>query len=210
MRFLSSGVGRLVSALILGLLAGGIALIFTPIALAGMIAITVTAGFFMLAGLLVLWPMSTQETAQTARRQDLNPLIDELVVAVAALGGLAGIIGLLVLGGSHTDALPAAVALVGVFMAWGGLHVMYATRYAYIYYDVDHPGGIDFNTQEEPCFRDFFYVSFAVGMTYGVTDSGVATTRLRVVVLRHAVMSFIFGAVILATAINLVTSTFTG
>lgn len=210
MRILSTGVGRLLTALVLGLLSGALALFTAPLALAGMIAITVAAAVFMIAGLLVLWPMDARETAATARRQDLNPLVDELVVAVAALGGLAGIIGLLVLGGSHADALPAAVALVGVFMAWGGLHVMYATRYAYIYYDVDHPGGIDFNTQDEPCYRDFFYVSFAVGMTYGVTDSGVATTRLRVVVLRHAIMSFVFGAVILATAINLVTSTFTG
>lgn len=210
-RPLRSALARLVTAVLVGLVVAlGLAALL-PTAFAVMIAIAVAETVFALSGVLVLWPLDAERTRSAARRQDLGPVADELLQAVVAVAGLAGIIGLLVMGGTRADPLPAAVALLGVFMSWAALHVVYATRYAFLYYDVDHPGGIDFGSGEQaPSYRDFFYVSFAVGMTYGVTDSGVTSTAMRVVVLRHGILSFVFGTVILATAINLVTSTFSG
>ncbi|NUO97997.1 MAG: DUF1345 domain-containing protein, partial [Nonomuraea sp.] len=35
-------------------------------------------------------------------------------------------------------------AVAGVFLAWAALHLVYATRYAYVYHQ-SSPGGIDFN-----------------------------------------------------------------
>jgi uncharacterized membrane protein len=45
-------------------------------------------------------------------------------------------------------------------------------------------------------------------MTYGITDTDVSRTAVRSVVLRHAILSFVFGTAILATAIALVAGTF--
>lgn len=69
---------------------------------------------------------------------------------------------------------------------------------------VDPAGGIDFNGHERPAYRDFFYFSYNLGMTYQVSDTSVSSSAIRSVVLRHCLLSYIFGTVILAATINLV------
>ncbi len=103
----------------------------------------------------------------------------------------------------------AALALCGVFMSWAVLHLMYAGRYAYIYHRTPG-GGIDFNTKEPPRYIDFPYFSYNLGMTYQVSDNNVSTSRMRAVALRHCLLSYLFGASILATTINLVAGIVTG
>ncbi|MFE7484068.1 DUF1345 domain-containing protein [Streptomyces sp. NPDC057552] len=51
---------------------------------------------------------------------------------------------LLLTGDSDLSHAAAATALGGVFTAWASLHLMYATRYAYLHY-LPTEGGIDFN-----------------------------------------------------------------
>jgi uncharacterized membrane protein len=91
---------------------------------------------------------------------------------------------------------------------WGMIHVMYTARYAHQYYS-EPEGGIDFNTDDPPRYADFFYFSFNLGMTYQVSDTNVSTTALRSMILRHCLLSFFFGAVIIAATINLVAGIFT-
>ncbi len=43
----------------------------------------------------------------------------------------------------------------------------------------------DFNSEQLPEYRDFFYFSYNLGMTYQVSDTNVSSTRIRSVVLRH-------------------------
>ncbi len=59
--------------------------------------------------------------------------MEELAVVAAALGALVSIVVLRVRSHAHADPAAAATALAGVFMAWAGLHLMYAARYAYLY-----------------------------------------------------------------------------
>ncbi len=158
---------------------------------------------FVLIGLVVLWPMTPDSTRRHARREDYRPHVEELLVAAAALGSLVGIVVLLVLGNSSTRNAAAAIGLVGVFLAWAMLHLMYTARYAYLYYG-EPVGGIDFNSNDRPSYRDFFYFSYNLGMTYQVSDTDVSSTSIRSVVLRHCLLSYVFGTVILATTINLV------
>ena len=94
-------------------------------------------------------------------------------------------------------------------MSWAGLHLMYAARYAYLFYS-EAPGGIDFNADDPPAYRDFLYFSYNLGMTYQVSDTSVSSRTIRAVVLRHALLSYVFGTVILATTINLVASVVVG
>jgi uncharacterized membrane protein len=44
-------------------------------------------------------------------------------------------------------------------------------------------------------------------MTFQVSDTDIQTTALRRVILRHMLLSYLFGAVIIAVTINLVAST---
>ncbi|MCG8656508.1 DUF1345 domain-containing protein [Yimella sp. NH-Cas1] len=84
-----------------------------------------------------------------------------------------------------------------------------AARYAHLWY-TGKPGGIDFNQDEPPAYRDFFYFSYNLGMTYQVSDTDVFSTDIRSVVLRHSLLSYLFGTVILAATINLVAGLVTG
>ena len=76
-------------------------------------------------------------------------------------------------------------------------------RYASLYYR-NQPGGVDFNGTSQPDYRDFAYTAFTIGMTYQVSDTTVTQKRLRRVVVRHAILSFVFGTTIIAVAINAV------
>ncbi|HEY0453563.1 DUF1345 domain-containing protein, partial [Actinophytocola sp.] len=67
-------------------------------------------------------------------------------------------------------------------------------------------GGIDFNSAELPTYRDFAYLAFTVGMTFQVSDTVLNAATVRRTVLRHALLSYLFGTGILATTINLVAS----
>lgn len=164
--------------------------------------IAVTSGAFVLAGIIVLWPMTADSTRRHAGREEFRPLVEELLVVTTALGGLVGIVVLLVLGDSSRKPA-AAIGLLGVFTSWGMLHLMYTARYAHLYY-TKPAGGIDFNSADPPSYRDFFYFSYNLGMTYQVSDTNVSCTVIRSVVLRHTLLSYVFGTVILAATINLV------
>jgi uncharacterized membrane protein len=194
---------RLAGAMAVGVPAGVVVGLLVTAPLGVMTGIDVTAAAFVLSGVVSLWPMTAQATRANARREDFRPIVDELVVVSAAVAGLVGIVSFLVLGQSRSRDVAAAVGLVGVFMVWSMLHLTYAARYAHLYYEPP-AGGIDFNSHDEPSYRDFFYFSFNLGMTYQVSDTDVSSAALRAVVLRHCLLSYVFGTVILAATINLV------
>ncbi|WP_454792397.1 DUF1345 domain-containing protein [Mycolicibacterium lutetiense] len=201
--WLLSPVTRLGGSVIIGVVAGQITGSLTDASLGVLIGIAFTGAVFVAGGWLLLWPMDAGSTRDHARQEAFNPVVEELVIVAAALGALVSIVVMLVRGGSHSDPGAATAALAGVFMAWAGMHLMYAARYACLYY-TPKAGGIDFNSDEPPAFRDFFYFSYNLGMTYQVSDTSVTDTTIRAVALRHCLLSYLFGTVILATTINLV------
>ncbi|MEW1642597.1 DUF1345 domain-containing protein [Streptomyces sp. NPDC091219] len=200
-------VPRLAIALALGGVVGAAVGPPTDAALGVLAGIAAMELFFVVAGWAVLWPMNASATHRNARREDFRPGTEEVAVVLVALCGLVAIV-LLLLQGGESDTGHAATALCGVFTAWAALHLMYATRYAYVYYASG--GGIDFNADDPPAYRDFFYFSYNLGMTYQVSDTDVSSSTIRSIVLRHSLMSYVFGTSILATAINLVVGIVSG
>ena len=168
-----------------------------------LVGIVATAATFVLTGWWALWPMDAESTSSHARRDEFEPRLEEVVVVAWALGGLIAVTLLLLLSRTNERSLVALLALAGVAMSWAGLHLLYAARYAYLYYS-EVPGGIDFNGDESPAYRDFLYFSYNLGMTYQVSDTDVSSRTIRTVVLRHCLLSYAFGTVILATTINLI------
>lgn len=98
------------------------------------------------------------------------------------------------------------VAVGTVVLSWTVANTVYVLRYAQLRVG-QLDDGITFPdpaTQEAPRFRDFVYVAFTIGMTYQVSDTVVRDPRNRMVVLCHALLSYLFGVVIVAGTINLV------
>ncbi|GGX56392.1 hypothetical protein GCM10010515_24730 [Streptomyces fructofermentans] len=207
--WLVPAVPRLATAAAAGAAIGALVAVLTNTPLGVLSGIAAALTLFVVAGWIVLWPMDAEATHHNARREEFRPVAEELVVVAAALCGLVGIVVLLLIGDSDLSHAAAATALCGVFMAWAALHLMYAARYAYIYYQPPE-GGIDFNSDDHPRYSDFLYFSYNLGMTYQVSDTDVSSSTVRAIALRHCLLSYLFGVSILATTINLVTGIVTG
>lgn len=82
------------------------------------------------------------------------------------------------------------------------VHTVFALRYAGLYYS-GPDGGVNFNDNEKPAYADFAYLAFTIGMTYQVSDTALTTRAVRHTALRHALLSYLLGTVIIAATINL-------
>jgi uncharacterized membrane protein len=51
---------------------------------------------------------------------------------------------------------------------------------------------------------DFAYLSLTIGMTFQVSDTDPQTKGIRRTAIGHALLSYMFGALIIATTINLI------
>ncbi|WP_129661829.1 DUF1345 domain-containing protein [Rothia uropygialis] len=200
---------RLLYSLVLGVLTAFFTTLGADVKWGVLVGLTVVALAFVTLNGAILWPMDADETQRHSLREQYNPVLEELLITIAAVVSMVGMVMVMVIDDSGRGSLAALIGLAGVFLSWAMLHVMYATQYAHFYFSGDKAGGLDFGEPGKPCYVDFLYFSFMVGMTYGTTDVGVLTSRLRAIVLRHGLLSFVFGTVILATGVSLVSGIFT-
>ena len=145
-------------------------------------------------------------TAQLATREDTSRAAADLMLLGASAGSLAAVVLTLLEAGSGTGMLRAlliALAVGSVVLSWAVVQTVYTLRYARLYF-APPLGGIDFNQNVHPRYLDFAYVAFTIGMTYQVSDTNLTSEPMRAAALRHALLSFLFGTVILATTINVV------
>lgn len=101
-----------------------------------------------------------------------------------------------------TKAAIISMALGSVALSWFLAHTLFTLRCASIYYR--DRAGVDFNEDKLPRYLDFAYLSFTVGMTFQISDTDLKTEAIRTAVLRQALLSYLLGAIVLATTINLV------
>jgi uncharacterized membrane protein len=150
----------------------------------------------------------TREHATRYRDDDSTPWILDVAVLMASVASLAGVGYLLVAGSTGGDVAAAVVGALSVVAAWLTVHTVYMLRYARLFYGGDEPGGIDFHQGDDyrPDYGDFAYLAFTLGMTYQVSDTDLVDRPVRMTALRHALLSFLLGAIILAITINLVAS----
>jgi uncharacterized membrane protein len=151
-------------------------------------------------------PAGTREHATRYRDDDSTPWILDVAVLTASIASLGGVGYLLVAGSAGGDVDAAVVGTLSVIAAWVTTHTVYMLRYARLYYGGDEVGGIDFNQSVDPDYADFAYLAFTLGMTYQVSDTDLTSRPIRMAALRHALLSFLLGAIILAITINLVAS----
>ena len=104
--------------------------------------------------------------------------------------------------GSAKAALTSIVVL-SVVLSWAVVNVVYALRYAHLYYSGGGQG-IDFNEEGDPDYRDFAYLAVTIGMTYQVSDTNLKSRGIRRTVTGHALLSYLFGTFVVAMMINVV------
>lgn len=197
---------RLSVMLAVGLVVGILAGVLTMPALAPLVGWAAASVIFNLWVWLAVGKMNASQTATHATRQDPSrPTTDLLVLCatVVSLAAVGMVLGVASSAKGVEAALLAGLGILSVALSWFLIHTLFMLRYAMLYY-TGPAGGIDFNQDDPPCYSDFAYLSFTIGMTFQVSDTDLKTHQIRVTALRHMLLSYLFGAVILATTINLI------
>ena len=159
--------------------------------------------------LTLVWPDVARKDAPAtmalSQSEDDSRAASESLLLGASVASLVAVVFTLAHAGHDTGAARVALtlfALLSVALAWACVQTVYTLRYARLYYKAPE-GGIDFEGGR-PDYRDFAYLAFTIGMTYQISDTSLRTKPMRGTVLQHALLSYLFGAVILAVAINAV------
>jgi uncharacterized membrane protein len=153
--------------------------------------------------------LDASQTARRAAREDPSGAVADSVIIVAGLACI-GAVGLALIKASNSQgaakALLIGLGVLSVALSWASVHTVFTLRYARAYYSAKAPGGIDFNSDDPPDYIDFAYLAFTIGLTFQVSDTDIGAKPIRRLALRHALLSFLFGAVIVGLTINVVAS----
>ena len=171
-------------------------------------------GWIVAAGVYLVWTwwvvmgMNAVQTEAHVRErhEDGTPGLSHVVVLIASVAGLAGVGYLLAAtDGGQRHLGEALIGILTVIASWFAIHTTFTLRYAQLYYLGSDLKAIEFHQGEyRPNYKDFAYLAFTVGMTYQVSDTDLASRQMRGSVLAQALVSFLLGAVVLASTINLV------
>ena len=151
--------------------------------------------------------LDAASTQLVATREDDSHAFVDLIMVVACLVSLIGVFAGLAHAEAHSSRFHSVltfVAVFTVFLSWFTVHTLFTLRYARLYYTAPAGGIIFPNPDDAPDYMDFAYVAFTIGMTFQVSDTGIAQQSIRRTVVRHALLSFLFGTTIVGVAINVV------
>jgi uncharacterized membrane protein len=153
-----------------------------------------------------LLPLDPAGTAAHARRENPGRAEAGGLLLGASVASLLAV-GLVLVRAGHSTGLTKGsligLSVASVVLAWSVVHTVFSLRYAKLYYQGE-AGGVDFNEEEPPCYTDFAYLALTIGMTFQVSDTNLQSKEIRRTALRHALLSYVFGALIIATTINLI------
>ena len=155
----------------------------------------------------VIWRYDPTQTASHAEYEEPGR---QAVFALILSGALASLVGVgLLLAKARPDhfaSVAPSVAVASVVISWVAVHTLYALTYARVYFAEKPVGGIDFNSDQPLRYSDFAYVAYTVGMSFAISDTNLTSSRMRAVALKHALLSYLFGSVIVASVVNLIAS----
>jgi uncharacterized membrane protein len=177
-----------------------------PLALLlGWVAITVV---YLAWVWLTVRTRDPEETARHAAAIDADRITTDWLLVFSAVASLVAVGFVLVRATADhgvAEFAQVGLALVSVVLSWAMVHTVFMLRYARLYYSADD-ACIDFSGPDKPTYADFAYFSFVIGMTYQVSDTTLNGTTIRKTVLWHSLLAYLFGTVIVASAVSLVSS----
>jgi uncharacterized membrane protein len=197
---------RAASAATAGAAAGALAAIIGPWWLGPLVAWDVAAASQLAWTWLLIWGLSASEASSHATQESPGRANTDLLLLAGSIISLVAVGLVLVKANQHAGldkGVLVGTSVLSIVLAWSTVHTVYALRYAQLYYRHD-AGGVDFNDTSAPCYPDFAYLALTIGMTFQVSDTDLKTTRFRRLAIRHALLSYMFGALIIAVTINLI------
>ncbi|MFG1926989.1 DUF1345 domain-containing protein [Cryptosporangium sp. NPDC048952] len=174
-----------------------------------------TVGWILLWDCIAIFYLATRmyRLRRSNRRGDdvwlTRSLGGRVGLAFTVLTSLIGIgagLDIAVSGGGDEKWFASAVGLPCVILAWAILHFGYAERYAKTYYAADPANPpLSFPNIDKPSYVEFAYFSFTLGTTFSVSDVETRTSAIRLQVLSHSVLSFLYNTATIGIAVSVIT-----
>jgi uncharacterized membrane protein len=166
--------------------------------------------------LTTVWPIIIRadgaHAAALSAREDETRGSATLLLIGASLASLLGVGFALGLAGRESGSAQfflITVAVLTVMLSWVVVNTVYTLHYAHLQFKSTATGlAFDDSADRMLTYRDFAYVAFTIGMTYQVSDTTVRDPKTRGTVLSHALVSYLFGVVIVAGSVNLIAGLF--
>ncbi len=199
---------RLAAATSAGIIAGILCIMLGAARFAVLAAWDSTVLVYGLWVWLTVWSMSPLETKSHAVTENPGRAVADIILVIASVASLAAVIVLVIDASNSTGAtklMEIVLGLVSIVLSWSMVHTTYMLKYARAYYGRPE-GGVNFNENDSPRYTDFAYLAFTLGMTFQVSDTDLQTKEIRATALKHALLSYLFGTVIIATTINTLAS----
>lgn len=152
--------------------------------------------------------MSAGETKSHAISENPGRAAADILLLCASVISIIAVVNIVTQSHGSSGLVKAAEIALGlssIVLSWATVHTTYMLKYARLYYG-QREGGIDFNEKDAPKYTDFAYLAFTLGMTFQVSDTDLQTKEIRRAALSHALLSYLFGTVIIATTINTLAS----
>ena len=199
---------RLLSAVLVGCLSALICVYLGSSKFAALIGWDATVLVYGVWVLCSVWPMSAAQAKSHALSENPGRTLADVLLLFASVASITGVAILLIDASKDAGAMKAAdisIGLGSIVLSWSIVHITYMLKYARLYYGKPE-GGVEFNESDAPRYADFAYLAFTLGMTFQVSDTDLKTKEMRSTVLRHALLAYLFGTVIIATTINTLAS----
>jgi uncharacterized membrane protein len=199
---------RVLAASTLGTAAGIAVMSFVPWQAGELVGWDVATVTFLVLTWIVIGAKNARDTGSHAAVEDPSAPLANLVVVTAAVACIVGAgfaLGRAASSSGGTKAALIALAVASVLLSWAAVHTVFTLRYARLFYD-NRGRGVDFNEDDPPDYRDFAYLALTIGMTFQVSDTDLTSKAIRRTALRHALISWLFGAVIVGLTINILAS----
>jgi uncharacterized membrane protein len=151
------------------------------------------------------WPEDAEGTKSLAEHEARRSTTDTAVL-LATFASIAAVIVGLVESTNRTDNLRQLIiglSTIAVVLSWAMVNTVFAFKYARLYY-FEEDGGIDFAQTGPPCYVDFAYLAFTVGVAFAVSETGFTSTTLRRLALPHAVLSYGYTTFLIGIVVSLV------
>lgn len=195
---------RLGVSLLVGAIAALVALRFGPWELVALVGWDAAALCYLCVAWSMIATLDGPSTERIATREDDSRAAVDVILLLASVASLVGVVAGLAHDGGTVSSLT-IVALVSVVLSWLTVHSSFTLRYAHLYY-IEPVGGISFGNDQDPDYMDFAYLAFTIGMTFQVSDTEISKRTIRRTITRHALLSYLFGTVIVGVTINVVGS----
>jgi uncharacterized membrane protein len=157
----------------------------------------------------ICWRKDAAGTKRLAEEESASPVTDNAIVAACVASIIAVVLALVESREQSGNPLGVALVILGVLgtiLAWALVNTVYALKYARMHYVDRDDDGFDAKQESPLTYSDFAYFAFTIGMSYAGPEIEPVDTEVRRKALFHALLSYFFGTILIAVAINLVTN----